>query len=256
MQQATTKPHLCWRLSDTHGQVGASEGSLLLSPGSWCTQDFVCAFQESVSPVLCKFWWLYGRVNGDLLPEGLCHTQVCCTQSTCPCGRPLLTHTSTGDTQALKGRSGSVSVGSTGMHKVLFEPSEHLWWAWALIIKMIPPLLPSFGGFSFALGCGVSFFGGIQKHFFKDTKKARPEFLLIPWKKSFELDKLFSFFTFHLEIISNLQKNCKNRKKQKKANTPIPNTQIILLYYYHFTHLFCHLFSFSLPLMFIYIQHI
>ena len=30
-------------------------GSLLLSPGSWCTQGFVCSLQESVSPVLCKF---------------------------------------------------------------------------------------------------------------------------------------------------------------------------------------------------------
>ena len=29
-------------------------GSLLLSPGSWCTQGSVCALQESVSPVLCK----------------------------------------------------------------------------------------------------------------------------------------------------------------------------------------------------------
>ena len=27
-------------------------GSLLLSPGSWCSQRFVCALQESVSPVL------------------------------------------------------------------------------------------------------------------------------------------------------------------------------------------------------------
>ena len=34
-------------------------GSLLLSPGSWCTQGSVCALPESVSPVLCKFWWLY-----------------------------------------------------------------------------------------------------------------------------------------------------------------------------------------------------
>ena len=46
-------------------------GSLLLSPRSWCTQDFVCALQEPVSPVLCMFWWLYGEVNGDLLQEGL-----------------------------------------------------------------------------------------------------------------------------------------------------------------------------------------
>ena len=35
---------------------------------------------------------------------------------------------SAGDTETLNGRSGSVSVGSLGpgVHKVLFEPSEHL----------------------------------------------------------------------------------------------------------------------------------
>ena len=44
-------------------------GSLLLSPGSWCTRGVVCALQESVSPVLCKFWWLCGVVNGDLLQD-------------------------------------------------------------------------------------------------------------------------------------------------------------------------------------------
>ena len=33
-------------------------GSLLLSPGSWCVQGSVCALQESVFPVLCKFWQL------------------------------------------------------------------------------------------------------------------------------------------------------------------------------------------------------
>ena len=32
-----------------------------------CTQGSVCALQESVSPVLCKFWRLYSGVNGDLL---------------------------------------------------------------------------------------------------------------------------------------------------------------------------------------------
>ena len=50
-------------------------------------------------PALCKSWQLYGVVNGNLLQEGPCHTQVCCTQSPCPCGSPLLTRTSTGDTQ-------------------------------------------------------------------------------------------------------------------------------------------------------------
>ena len=67
-------------------------GSLLLSPASWCTQGSVCALQDCVSPVLCKFRGLYGGVNGNLLQEGLCHTQVYCTQS--PCSSPLLTRTS------------------------------------------------------------------------------------------------------------------------------------------------------------------
>ena len=85
-----------------HSQASLGQslvGSLLLSPGSWCAQGFVCALQESVSPGLCKLWWLYGGDHGDLLQEGLCHTQVCCTQSPCPCRRPLLTRTSAGDTQ-------------------------------------------------------------------------------------------------------------------------------------------------------------
>ena len=47
-------------------------------------------------PVLCKLWQLYGGVNGDLLQEGLCYTQICCTQSPCLCGRPPPTRTSTG----------------------------------------------------------------------------------------------------------------------------------------------------------------
>ena len=70
-----------------HSQASLGQslvGSLLLSSGSWCTQDFVCALQESVSLVLYKFWQLYGGVNDDLLQEGLCHTQVCFTQSPYP----------------------------------------------------------------------------------------------------------------------------------------------------------------------------
>ena len=108
-----------------HSQASLGQslvGSLLPSPGSWCAH-FVCVLQESLSLAL-KFWWLYGGVNGDFLQEGLFHSQVCCTQSSCRCSRPLLTHTSSGDTQS----SGSVSVGSLGpgMHKVLFVPSKSL----------------------------------------------------------------------------------------------------------------------------------
>ena len=113
LQQATIDLHLCWRLLDTHGQVWVSllwgHCPFLLGPGM---HRVVCALQESVSPVLCKFWWLYGGVNGDLLQEGLCHTQVGCTQSPCPSSSPLLTRTSAGDTQtqfclSLCGVSGS-----------------------------------------------------------------------------------------------------------------------------------------------------
>ena len=129
-------------------------GSLLLSPRPWCTQVSVCALQESVSPVLCKFWWLYGGVNSDLLQESLCHTQVCRTQSPCPCSSPLQTRTSSGDTQtqfclSLCGLSGSWCA------QGLFELSECLWWEWVLILNTISPLLPSCWGFS-ALGYGIS----------------------------------------------------------------------------------------------------
>ena len=104
MYCCTQCPQPCSRPLPTHASPETSghsqaslghslAGSLHLSPGSWCTQGFVCALQESVSPVLCKFWWLYG----DLLQEGLCHTQVYCTQSPCHWGRPLLTRTSAGD---------------------------------------------------------------------------------------------------------------------------------------------------------------
>ena len=92
-------------------------GSLLLFPGSWCTQDFVCALQESVSPVLCKFWQLYGGVNGDLLQDmpypGLLHPEpLALQQSTVPL-QETLKHSST-----------SVSVGSLGpgAHKVCLRP--------------------------------------------------------------------------------------------------------------------------------------
>ena len=106
-----------------------SWGSLILSLGTWCTQAFVCALQESVSSVLCKFWWLYGGINGNLLQEGSCHTPVYCTQSPCLYISPLLTRTSSGFAQTqfclclcLCGVAGSWGI------QGLSEPSLHLWW--------------------------------------------------------------------------------------------------------------------------------
>ena len=117
----------CWLtpLPETpeHSQIYLSQslvGSMLLSPGSCCTQGSICALQECVSLVLCTFWQFYGGVNGDLLQEGLCHTPVCCTQSPFPCGRPW----SLLSLETLKQSSGSDSVRSLGpgAHKVCLNP--------------------------------------------------------------------------------------------------------------------------------------
>ena len=99
-----------WALTGKSGSVSCG----VTAPFSWVlvhTRFYLCP-SSVYFPVLCKFWWLYGGVNGDLLQEGLCHTQVCCTQSPRPCGSPLLTRTSAGDTQteiwlSLCGVSGS-----------------------------------------------------------------------------------------------------------------------------------------------------
>ena len=69
------------RVLDTHRQVG-SVSCGITAPFSWvlvCTGFFFCAFQESVSPVLCKLWRLHSGVNGDRLQGGLCHTRVYCS---------------------------------------------------------------------------------------------------------------------------------------------------------------------------------
>ena len=109
----------------TSGHSQASLGqslvaSLLLSPGSWCTR--FCLYPLRVYfPVLCKFWQLCGGVNGNLLQEGLCHTQVCCTQSPCP----VAVHCwLVSPQEMLKHSSVSVSVGSLGpgVHKVCWSP--------------------------------------------------------------------------------------------------------------------------------------
>ena len=65
----------------------------------------------------------------------------------------------------LKGRSGSVSVGSLdpAAPNVLFKSSEYLWRVWGLILNMISPLLPSCLSFSFSLAHGVSFSEIFQK---------------------------------------------------------------------------------------------
>ena len=106
----TQCPQPCSRPPWTHGSAGDSwkfpgkSGSV--SCGGHCSfplgpgehRVFLCPLRVYF-PVLCMFWQLYGEVNGDLFQEGLCHTQVSCSQSPCPCGSPLLICTSKGETQ-------------------------------------------------------------------------------------------------------------------------------------------------------------
>ena len=134
---------------------------VLVSPGSWCTQGFVCALQESVSPAL---------LSSDGFMVGLMATSskraYAIPRSAAPRAPasgavhcwPL---PSTGDTQtefhlSLCGDSGSWCT------QGLFEPSKHLWQVWDLILNAISPLLSSCWGFFFAFGHGIYFFGGIQ----------------------------------------------------------------------------------------------
>ena len=112
-------------------------------------------------------WWLYGGANGDFLQEGLCHT-LCglglLQQEPLPLWQAtadLCLHRRYSNTPRLVWLS-LCGVCGCSVHKSLFQPSKHLWWVWGLILDMIWPLLPSCWGFSFALGCGASFFGGIQ----------------------------------------------------------------------------------------------
>ena len=165
MHLYTQCPQPCSRPPLTHTSAGDSRtptgksGTVscgVTAPFSWVLVHKVLLCPLRVYfPVWCKFWQLYGRVNDDLLQESLCHTQICCTQSLCPCSRPLLTHTSTGDTQTQFCLS-LCAVPGSWCSQGLFEPSEHLWQEWGLILNMNSLLLPSCWGFSFALGCGVS----------------------------------------------------------------------------------------------------
>ena len=165
MHLYTQCPQPCSRPPLTHTSAGDSRtptgksGTVscgVTAPFSWVLVHKVLLCPLRVYfPVWCKFWQLYGRVNDDLLQESLCHTQICCTQSLCPCSRPLLIHTSTGDTQTQFCLS-LCGVPGSWCSQSLFEPSEPLWQEWGLIRNMNSLLLPSCWGFSFALGCGVS----------------------------------------------------------------------------------------------------
>ena len=100
------QPCLHWRLLVTHGQVWVSllwgHCSFVLGPR---VHKVLFVPSKSLFPQSC------GSSGGSMVglmatsPRGLMPFPGLPHQSPCPCGRPLLTHISTGDTQTLKGRS-------------------------------------------------------------------------------------------------------------------------------------------------------
>ena len=96
-------------------------GSLLLSPESWCIQGSVRALQETVSPVLCNFRWLYGGVSATSSRR-----TYAIPRSTAPrAPAPVAVHCWPGPPQeTLKHSSVSVSVQSLcpGVNKICLSP--------------------------------------------------------------------------------------------------------------------------------------
>ena len=193
LHPATADPRLHQRLWTLTGKFG----SVLLSSES-CEQGSVWSLQESVSPVQCKFWWLCGVVNGDLFQEGLCHPQLCCTQSFYPCSSPLLTGTSTGNTQtqfclSLYGVSGSwcalglfwalwVSLASIGFDSKcdFARPTVLLWflcpWMWGISSQLLQHRATSAPALRSSCSLCLSLGPESSKYVSFDTR----EFLYIP----------------------------------------------------------------------------
>ena len=195
-----------------HSQASLAQslvGSLLLYPGSLYAHIFICALQESVSPVLWKFcnqiplafkvkspgvsqsschilrlgnmlWVLeilqqYERTVLQLVGHLLGSSMVALMMTTSKSSKRLKSSKRTHATHCLPGLLqpeplspwqatddlclsrrhsntqsqvwlsllwGSLHLSlSLGAYKVLFAPSEHLWWVWSLILNMISPLL-------------------------------------------------------------------------------------------------------------------
>ena len=77
LQQATADPLSAgdsWTLMGKSGSVSCG----VTAPFSWvlvCTSFCLCP-QESISPILCTFWQLYGGPTGGLMPyPGLLHPE-------------------------------------------------------------------------------------------------------------------------------------------------------------------------------------
>ena len=104
-----------WTLTSKSGSVSCG----VTAPFSWVLGHRLCLCPPRVCfPVPCKFWRPCGGVNGDLLQEGLCHTQVYCTLSLRQAADPHL-HRRHSDTVLSQSLGGSLRPGA---HKVCLSP--------------------------------------------------------------------------------------------------------------------------------------
>ena len=78
-----------WTLLGKSGSVSCGHCPFLLGPG---VHKVLFVPSKSLFAQSC----VSSGGSMGLLQEGLCHTQVYCTQSPCPCSSPMLTHTSSG----------------------------------------------------------------------------------------------------------------------------------------------------------------
>ena len=125
--------------------------SLLLCPGTLYAQSSVCALPESVSPVLCKFWQLYSVLMATSSKRAYAIPRSAATRAPAPAALHcwLRRHPNTVLSQSLWALWVMVHTG-------MFEPPEHPWRVWGLILNVVSPLLLSCWGFTFALKHGIA----------------------------------------------------------------------------------------------------
>ena len=156
LQQATTDALLPQRLLDTLRQVWVSllwhHCSFLLGPG---THKILFVPSKNLFPLSCVSSG--GSMVGSMVT--LSKRAYATRRSAAPrAPPPAAGHCWPMPPQeTLKHSSGSVSVESPGVHKVLFEPSVHFWWVWGLILNAILPFLPFAGASPLPLDVGFFF---------------------------------------------------------------------------------------------------
>ena len=163
LQQSTAEPRLCWRFLDTHGQVWVSllwgDCSFLLGPG---------VYKVLFVPSKILFPQSYVSSGGSMM--GLMETSskkaYAIPRSAAPrAPAPAAGHCWPTPPQETLNTQRQVWLSLCG---VSWCAQGFVWALWASLVDMgfdskcnfVP--LPSYWGFSFVLGRGVSFFGGIQ----------------------------------------------------------------------------------------------